>query len=54
MSVASKGFYMFPVYNQFDNTWIVQDDDGSLKTISNEEYERDWKSKKFRTRYDKD
>ena len=42
---------MLPVYDPFENVWYIEKEDGSLKTISNEEYEKTIR-KTFRTRYD--
>lgn len=46
-------FYMLPVYNPTNNTWIVQKRDGTLKTISDKLYRRVFLSK-IKTRYDGD
>ena len=40
---------MLPVFNQITNTWLIQNEDGSFKEISNEEY---LKMFQIKTRYD--
>lgn len=37
--------YTFPIYNSFDDTWLIQIDNEFI-TISNEEYEEKYANKK--------
>jgi hypothetical protein len=45
---------MLPVYDRNTNTWLIDEDgDGTLRTISDAEYNEKYKPTGFKTRYDK-
>lgn len=45
---------ILPMYNQFDDTWRIDNEDGTFSTVSNEEYQKLYSPYRdmFKTRYD--
>lgn len=46
---------ILPMYNRFDDTWRIDNEDGTFSTVTNEEYQKLYSPYKdmFKTRYDK-
>lgn len=46
---------ILPIYNPYDETWLIDNEDGTFSTVTNEEYQKLYSPYRdmFKTRYDK-